>query len=527
MPETTRPNPAAPIEAVTGVQLARGIGVQPAKGFWAEAWSQVVRRPAALLALCWLAVVAFFAIFAPVLSSGHPIVVLPADFGGSWLSAEFRRVADFPLWRFLAALDLLLVAWALIGVPYILIGRADRRAQRLGYALAGLIVGIGILSISTVVKGRLDSVASDAGREAIRLLARGETPPPITSDWRMLSRWPQAGLIVGLPVGLLVAGAVTMVPWGRRNGRIAVCAIAAIVSIWAVSARWSPPLARFDYTQREVRGEIKATYTAIPWSPNQRYSELSRKEPMSEFAQVMNIPTPTPVAGRMFMMGTDAFGADVLAQVLHACRLSISIGVVSTGIALLIGVTMGALMGYFGGWVDLLLYRVVEVFMAVPVLFLLIVAVAVLPDEFKTTYAIMAIIGCFTWTGMARFTRAEFLKLRNQDFVQAAQASGLPLRSILFKHILPNGVAPVLVDTSFAVAAAISIEAVLSYLGLGPVDSPSWGKLLSMAVSQEGEFKWWLAVFPGAAIFLTVLSYNFLGEALRDAIDPKLKKARV
>ena len=343
----------------------------------------------------------------------------------------------------------------------------------------------------------------------------------------MLSRWPRAGLIVGLPVGLLVAGAVAMVPWGRRNGRIAVCAIAAVVSIWAVSARWSPPLVRFDYTQREVRGEIKATYTAIPWSPNQRYSELSRKEPMSEFAQVMNIPTPTPVAGRTFMMGTDAFGADVLAQVLHACRLSISIGVVSTGIALLIGVTMGALMGYFGGWVDLLLYRVVEVFMAVPVLFLLIVAVAVLPDEFKTTYAIMAIIGCFTWTGMARFTRAEFLKLRNQDFVQAAQASGLLLRSILFKHIPPNGVAPVLVDTSFAVAAAISIEAVLSYLGLGPVDSPSWGKLLSMAVSQEGEFKWWLAVFPGAAIFLTVLSYNFLGEALRDAIDPKLKKARV
>jgi peptide/nickel transport system permease protein len=226
-------------------------------------------------------------------------------------------------------------------------------------------------------------------------------------------------------------------------------------------------------------------------------------------------------------MGTDAFGADVLTQILHACRLSISIGVVSTVIALLIGVTMGALMGYFGGWVDLLLYRVVEVFMAVPVLFLLIVAVAVLPDELKTTYVIMAIIGCFTWTGMARFTRAEFMKLRNQDFVQSAQASGLPLRSILFKHILPNGVAPVLVDTSFAVAAAIGIEATLSYLGLGPVDSPSWGRLLSFAISQEGEFKWWLAVFPGAAIFLTVLSYNFLGEALRDAIDPKLKKARV
>lgn len=527
MPEPTRPNPAAPIEAVTGVQLARGIGVQPAKGFWAEAWSQVVRRPAALLALCWLAVVAFFAIFAPVISSGHPIVVLPADFAGSWLSAEFWRTGEFPLWRFLAALDLVLIAWALIGVPYILIGRADRRAARLGYALAGLVVAIGVLSLSTVAKGRLDSIASDAGRESIRLMAQGITPPEVTSDWRMLSRWPRAGLIVGVPIGLLVAGAAAVLPWGRRNARVAVCALAAVVSVWAVSARWSPPLVKFDYTQREVRGEIRASYTLIPWSPNQRFSQLSRKPPGSDFAQVMNIAPPTPVAGRTFAMGTDAFGADVLAQVLHACRLSISIGVVSTGIALLIGVTIGALMGYFGGWVDLLLYRVVEVFMAVPVLFLLIVAVAVLPDEFKTTYVIMGIIGCFTWTGMARFTRAEFLKLRNQDFVQAAQASGLPLSSILFKHILPNGVAPVLVDTSFAVAAAISIEAVLSYLGLGPVDSPSWGKLLSMAVSQEGEFKWWLAVFPGAAIFLTVLSYNFLGEALRDAIDPKLKKARV
>jgi len=161
------------------------------------------------------------------------------------------------------------------------------------------------------------------------------------------------------------------------------------------------------------------------------------------------------------------------------------------------------------------------------VLFLLIVAAAVLPPELRTTYTMMAIIGAFSWTGMARFTRAEFMKLRNQDFVQAAKAAGLPLRSVLFKHMLPNGVAPVLVDTSFAIASAITIEAVLSYLNLGPIDQASWGKLLASAVSSEGEFKWWLAVFPGVAIFFTVLSYNIIGEALRDAIDPKLKKARV
>jgi peptide/nickel transport system permease protein len=160
----------------------------------------------------------------------------------------------------------------------------------------------------------------------------------------------------------------------------------------------------------------------------------------------------------------------------------------------------------------------------VPVLFLLIVAAAVLP---RNTYVMMAIIGCVTWTGAARFTRAEFMKLRNQDFVQAARAMGLPLRSILFRHMLPNGVTPVLVDASFAIAAAILAEATLSYLGLGPEEQPSWGRLLSDATNTVGDFVWWLAIFPGLAIFLSVLSYNLLGEALRDAIDPKLKKARV
>jgi hypothetical protein len=150
----------------------------------------------------------------------------------------------------------------------------------------------------------------------------------------------------------------------------------------------------------------------------------------------------TPFGARRTLLGTDALGGDVLAQMLWACRLSISIGLVSTGISVLIGVTIGSVMGYFGGWVDMILFRVVEIFMAVPVLFLLIVAAGVLPRD---TYVMMAIIGLFSWTGAARFTRAEFLKLRKQEFVQAAQATGLPLRAILFRHMLPNGVTPVLV----------------------------------------------------------------------------------
>jgi ABC-type dipeptide/oligopeptide/nickel transport system permease subunit len=400
-------------------------------------------------------------------------------------------------------------------------------------------------------------------------------------------RRPWAGYLfsgIVAAAGLLL---VALIPLRGRARRAAVCALAGIVVVWAVGARWHRPLELFAYESRAAGSDagFQTTYTLIPWSPFQRFSDLSRKEPGSsrwraavddatrslpllgpvDPAQLRALiptlhqsladvgPDAAPAAAATverlasgppvtrndvrraidapfsprFICGTDKDGADVLTQLLYACRLSISIGLVSTSVALVIGVTIGALMGYFGGLIDLALYRVVEIFMAVPVLFLLIVAVAVLPEELKTTYVIMAIIGCFTWTGMARFTRAEFMKLRHQDFVQAAQAAGLPLHSVLFRHMLPNGVAPVLVDTSFAIAAAISIEATLSYLGLGPTDSASWGKLLSSAISSEGEFKWWLAVFPGGAIFLTVLSYNLLGETLRDAIDPRLKKARV
>jgi ABC-type dipeptide/oligopeptide/nickel transport system permease subunit len=225
--------------------------------------------------------------------------------------------------------------------------------------------------------------------------------------------------------------------------------------------------------------------------------------------------------GPRHLLGTDGFGCDVLSQFLHACRLSISIGLVSTGIAVFIGVTIGAIMGYFGGVIDLVLSRVVETFMAVPLLFLLIVAAGVLPPDLRGTYAMMAIIGCFSWTGAARFTRAEFLKLRGQDFVQSARALGLPLRSILFRHMLPNGLTPVLVDASFAIAAAITIEATLSFLGLGPVDQPSWGRLLAGAYDHSGVFRWWLAAVPGGAVFLTVLSYNLIGESFRDALDPR------
>ncbi|MCW5775276.1 MAG: ABC transporter permease [Phycisphaeraceae bacterium] len=572
-----------PAEAVTGVQLMQGIGHQPAQGFWTEAWARVVRRPGALLGLCWLAIVVFFAVFAPFIASGHPILLWELGPEGS-----VQRVHS-PMFDHLGPTDALLALGAVAWGAALLLPLPAPRSKRLG-----------VLFVCSLQAALI--VAACAG---VRAAFQSADAPDWMRSMRADSsfRWVCTGVVT-----FLVSLPVLFIPFLEALvSRLLPVACAALVAGLSVLLTWHDPIPSFTYRAREACGEIRTLHTLIPYSPGQGSTSLDlqppRSTPMSaiidglaqdlarelgvggfrddprwqvrtrptdpllaetplteglapslgvhlrtnagllprspaellaefesrrdrgEFQSARDVLTWLESLGRAkFWLGTDSIGQDVLSQMLHACRLSISIGLVSTGIAVLIGVTMGALMGYFGGWVDMLLYRVVEVFMAIPVLFLLIVAAAVLP---RNTYVMMVIIGCVSWTGAARFIRAEFYKLRGQDFVQSARAVGLPLRSILFKHMLPNGVTPVLVDASFAIAAAILAEAILSFLGLGPANQASWGRLLSDANNQVGDFVPWLALFPGAAIFFTVLAYNLIGEALRDAIDPKLKKARV
>ena len=222
-------------------------------------------------------------------------------------------------------------------------------------------------------------------------------------------------------------------------------------------------------------------------------------------------------------LGTDDVGSDVLCRLIHGSRISLSVGFVAVGISSIIGIIIGAILGYSGGKTDFLGMRLVEIMMAVPVFFLIITIVAFFP---RSLFNIMLIIGLTTWTDDARFVRAEFFKLRRQDFVQAAVSLGLPLRSILFRHMLPNAIAPVLVNATFGIAGAIFIEAALSFLGFGVAPpTPSWGQILSLGVSTTGRFLWWLTLFPGLAIFFTVLAYNLVGETLRDAIDPRLRES--
>ncbi len=222
------------------------------------------------------------------------------------------------------------------------------------------------------------------------------------------------------------------------------------------------------------------------------------------------------------LLGTDQNGRDVLSRLLWGARVVLEIGLVSEVIALAIGSVYGALMGYFVGKVDLLGMRFVEIVEAVPLLFLLITIVAVFGRQF---FVLMVIIGVTGWTGIARFVRAEFLRIRQADYVAAAKAMGLPLRSILFRHMLPNGLTPVIVSFTFGVAGNIVSESILSFLGIG-VEPPtaSWGAMLADAGDPGVVFRWWLALAPGLMIFLTVFAYNIIGEGLRDAIDPRLNK---
>jgi peptide/nickel transport system permease protein len=278
-----------------------------------------------------------------------------------------------------------------------------------------------------------------------------------------------------------------------------------ILRDYLVGARlghWPPELSNIDF--KNLKG-AKALFPPIPYRP----TSINLLEPLEP-----------PSAKHWF--GTDKLGRDIMAGMIHGSRISLSIGFVAVGIAVIIGVILGAIAGYFGSWVDLVVSRLFEIMLSIPTFFLLITIAALLPPSI---YLTMLIIGVTGWVGIARFTRNEFLRIRSLDYVTAAIALGVSDRKVMFKHILPNALAPVIVSVVLGIAGAILVESALSFLGIGvPAELVTWGSILHEASTTT--FAWWLAVFPGFAIFITVLAYYLVGEGLREVLDPRLRGLR-
>ena len=301
--------------------------------------------------------------------------------------------------------------------------------------------------------------------------------------------------------------------WSAGRRTLVLLGVVVLTGVVAAFTVKPPEPVIYDIYRVAARdGQIeRAIYTPIRFSPEDHLSD--------QIDARLKAPRPG------HLLGTTYNSADLASNMIYASRVALSIGFVSTGIAAVIGVVIGGLMGYFAGWVDLLGMRLVEVFESIPQLLLLLIFAALFQDAGPAIlYVMMAVIGLTSWVSYAQLIRAEFLSLRTRDFVQAARAAGLPVRSILFRHMLPNGITPIITSASFGVAGAILSEAVLSFLGIGIPTEQSWGTLLNEALGSGGSFFWWLALYPGAAIFLTVFSYNLIGESLRDAMDPRLNK---
>jgi peptide/nickel transport system permease protein len=243
---------------------------------------------------------------------------------------------------------------------------------------------------------------------------------------------------------------------------------------------------------------------------------LSTNDPKT--IDLKNILSPPTV---QHWMGTDELGRDVYSRIIYASRVSLNVGFVAVGISILIGMVMGALAGYYGRKIDDVLMRFTDMMLSIPTFFLILATIAFLgPNLFN----IMVIIGITSWMGVARLVRAQFISTKEMDYITAVRALGANDGRIILHHILPNTLSPVYVSAILGVAGAILVESSLSFLGLGiQPPTPSWGNIL-MAGKDNIEIAWWLSFFPGAAILITVLGYNLLGEGLRNMLDPRLKK---
>jgi len=340
----------------------------------------------------------------------------------------------------------------------------------------------------------------------------------------------------------------------RRLGPARVLALAAAAGAVAGSATLaagggahafagSGSKSRIDAGEIEV---VRAVFAPVPYGFAEQHPEESLRPPTwlaaseldarGAYVRGARVPRPDPVTGFVpgtrpvevragepaldspwrHLLGTDTTGRDVLARAIHGARVSLAVGCLATALLMGIGIAVGALAGYFGGGLDLVLSRVIEVVVSFPLLFLVLVAVAFVGPSL---WNVVLVLGCVGWTGVARLARSEFQRQRELDYVAAARSLGFSWPRIVVRHVLPNAAPPLLVAATFSVAGAILVEAALSFLGYGVrVPTPSWGALTSESRELSN---WWLQLFPGLFLFATVLCVQLVGDALRDALDPR------
>jgi ABC-type dipeptide/oligopeptide/nickel transport system permease subunit len=335
-------------------------------------------------------------------------------------------------------------------------------------------------------------------------------------------------------------GALVWNHWAKRRGEsgrrrvirvgCAFLAITAVLSLVFLNSNWCPSnrFAQANFSQNEYDRpkECRGIYALIPFGPQEsdldaRNSPPFYRKPKDDWKEAND--------GFIHLLGTDTSGRDVLVQLAYGTRIALTVGIIAVSIYVTIGVFLGSLAGYFGGGVDMVISRIVEIVLLFPTFFLILTIVGLLGQRLQQAgiegikiYIIMLVIGITNWPTIARLTRGEVLKQRAMEYTLSARALGAGDWRIIFRHILPNALAPALVAIPFGIASAIVTEAGLSLLGVGlSPPTPSWGYLLNIASTNYA--LWWLVVFPSGAIFVTVTVFNLVGSGLRDAMDPRLR----
>lgn len=316
------------------------------------------------------------------------------------------------------------------------------------------------------------------------------------------------GTLLTIPVAVVWRRTASQPRRARNATRVRT--VGAAFAVWALTlgALFAFPLKTPPHEYPELQAElvaagtdVLAVYAPVPFS----YRE-------TDVSKAMGAPSAE------HWLGTDSAGSDVFARMVYGTRVSLTVGIFAVLLYITFGTVVGAVAGFFGGRIDTLLMRIVEVVICIPSLFLVLSVAAFITE--RSIFHIMFIIAAVAWTGPARLVRAEFMRMRDLDFVAAARAAGFSKTSIIFEEILPNALGPVLVSATFGVASAILTESTMSFLGLGDITVPSWGQILATGRQTSS---WVLILAPGFAIFLTVSLLNLLGEGVRDALDPKLR----